>query len=81
MKRKLLVMVSLWAVLPLSAQRFMRTDDFTLLDEGVCSVSYEVSYVLDSTKPDEKEKDVFRLECGRTISRFWMRAFVRFPTK
>ena len=58
MKRKLLVMVSLWAVLPLSAQRFMRTDDFTLLDEGICSVSYEVSYVLDSTKPAEKEKDV-----------------------
>ena len=64
MKRKLLVMVSLWAALPLSAQRFMRTDDFTLLDEGVCSVSYEVSYVIDSTKTDEKEKDVFRLDIG-----------------
>ena len=80
MKRKLLVMVSLWAVLPLSAQRFMRTDDFTLLDEGICSVSYEVSYVLDSTKPAEKEKDVFRLDVGERWSKSYSYALFRYDS-
>lgn len=80
MKRKLLVMVSLWAVLPLSAQRFMRTDDFTLLDEGICSVSYEVSYVLDSTKPAEKEKDVFRLDIGERWSKSYSYALFRYDS-
>ena len=79
MKRKLLVMVSLWAVLPLSAQRFMRTDDFTLLDEGICSVSYEVSYVLDSTKPAEKEKDVFRLDIGERWAKSY--SYALFPLR
>ena len=73
-------MVSLWAVLPLSAQRFMRTDDFTLLDEGICSVSYEVSYVLDSTKPAEKEKDVFRLDVGERWSKSYSYALFRYDS-
>ena len=73
-------MVSLWAVLPLSAQRFMRTDDFTLLDEGICSVSYEVSYVLDSTKPAEKEKDVFRLDVGERWSKSYSYALFHYDS-
>ena len=58
----------------------MRTDDFTLLDEGVCSVSYEVSYVLDSTKPDEKEKDVFRLDIGERWSKSYSYALFRYDS-
>ena len=65
------------AVLPLSAQRFMRTDDFTLLDEGICSVSYEVLYMPDSTKPAEKEHDVFRLDIGEKWSKSYSYALFR----
>ena len=69
MKRILLVIVSLLAVFPLSAQRFIRTDEFMLLDVGKYSVSYELQYVFDSTKPAEKELDVFRLDIGESWSK------------
>ena len=68
------------AVLPLSAQRFMRTDDFTLLDEGICSVAYEVIYAPDSTKPAEKEHDVFRLDIGERWSKSYSYALFRYDS-
>lgn len=80
MKRELLVLISIMAVLPLSAQRFMQTDDFTLLDEGVCSVSYEVLYVPDSTKPAEKEHDAFRLDIGERWSKSYSYALFRYDS-
>lgn len=80
MKRELLVLVSIIAVLPLSAQKFMQTDEFTLLDESVCSVSYEVLYAPDSTKPAEKEQDVFHLDIGERWSKSYSYALFRYDS-